>query len=66
MPKVSEYELEHFDDEKFVQPVRQKRRKPLKQKKRSDKKDHRSEWRKQQRTDVILESSDEDFELDEE
>lgn len=43
MPKVSEYELEHFDDEKFVQPVRQKRRKPLKQKKRSDKKDHRSE-----------------------
>lgn len=43
MPKVSEYELAHVDDERFVQPTQKKRRKPLKQKKYSDKKDHRSE-----------------------
>lgn len=41
MPKVSDYELEHFDDEKFEKAVRQKRTKVTKEKKYSDKKDHR-------------------------
>ena len=64
MPKVSEYELAHFDDEKFSKPVREKRRKPLKQKKHSDKKDHRSEWKREQ-VDIPLESNEDDFELEE-
>jgi hypothetical protein len=43
MPKVSDYELEHADDEKFIQPTRQKRRKPVKQSKYPEKKNRRSE-----------------------
>lgn len=66
MPKVSEYELAHVDDERFVQPTQKKRRKPLKQKKYSDKKDHRSEWKKEQVTEPSFESNEEDFELEEE
>ena len=43
MPKVSDYELEHFDDEKFIEIKREKRKKPVKIKKYSEKKDYRSE-----------------------
>ena len=39
MPKVSDYELEHFDDDRFEQNKREKRKKPVKEKKYSDKKD---------------------------
>lgn len=43
MPKVSDYELEHVDDERFDSLKRQKRNKLIKEKKYSDKKDHRAE-----------------------
>ncbi len=56
MPKVSDYELEHFDDEKFIEIKREKRKKPVKIKKYSEKKDYRSEWKKRKKAE---ESSDE-------
>lgn len=40
MPKVSDYELEHLDDEKFEQKKQKKTKQP-KEKKYSDKVDHR-------------------------
>ena len=41
MPKVSDYELEHLDDERVEK--REKRKKPVKEKKYADKKDYRAE-----------------------
>lgn len=43
MPKVSDYELEHFDDDRFEQNKREKRKKPVKERKYLDKKDYRAE-----------------------
>ena len=42
MPRVSDYELAHLDDEKF-EPKKQKKTKQPKEKKYSDKKDYRAE-----------------------
>ena len=45
MPKVSDYELEHFNEDEDFQPMkRDKRKKPVKEKKYvDDKKEYRKE-----------------------
>ena len=43
MPKVSDYELEHYDDDNFQQIQKVKRKRPQKELKHSEKKDHRTE-----------------------
>ena len=57
MPKVSDYELEHFSDEEEFQPMkRDKRKKPVKEKKYTDdKKEYRKEWKKSRKAKEILE-----------
>ena len=42
MPKVSEYELEHINDDNEFQPTKQKKTKLPKEKKYSEKKDYRA------------------------
>ena len=41
MPKVSDYELDHLDDERLEK--REKRKKQVKERKYSEKRDHRAE-----------------------
>ena len=41
MPKVSEYELEHLNDDNNFQPKKKKKTKLPKEKKYTDKKDYR-------------------------
>lgn len=43
MPKVSEYELEHLNDDRFSNTEKVKKKKPSKEKKYQEKKDYRSE-----------------------
>ena len=68
MPKVSEYELEHLDDEKF-EHKKQKKTKQPKEKKYSDKPNYRKDWKKnkkeQESFEIRVESED-NFELEEE
>lgn len=62
MPKVSEYDLEHFEEE-LERPQKIKKHKKIeKDKKRSDKKDYRAEWRKQQRLSESSKSDEGDEE----
>ena len=56
MPKVSDYELEHYDDDNFQQIQKIKRKRPQKELKHSEKKDHRTEWKKRKK--VIKEQFD--------
>jgi len=42
MPKVSDYELEHLEEEEF-RPKKQKKTKLVKEKKYSEKKDYRAD-----------------------
>lgn len=65
MPKVSDYELEHFSEDEEFQPMkRDKRKKPVKEKKYvDDKKEYRKEWKKNRKakevlTDTVNESED--------
>ena len=61
MPKVSEYELEHYTDENYSVEKFRKKSKPVKEKKYSDKKDKRAEWRKRAKyEDSLQELSDKD------
>ena len=60
MPKVSDYELEHLDDEQF-EPKKQKKTKQPKEKKYSDKPNYRKDWKKQK---IEEESFKEEEDLD--
>ena len=61
MPKVSEYELEHYADESYSVEKFRKKSKPVKEKKYSDKKDKRAEWKKRSKFEDSLETlSDEE------
>lgn len=46
MPKVSDYELEHLNDDNEFQPKKQKKTKLPKEKKYSDKPNYRKDWKK--------------------
>ena len=65
MPKVSDYELEHFNDDSDLRVTQKihRKKKQAKDQKRLDKKDHRSEWKRQQR--VIQEAIKEDVNVEE-
>ena len=60
MPKVSDYELAHLDDEKF-EIKKPKRTKQVREKKYTEKKDYRANWKVQQKVEENLKQSD-DFE----
>ena len=51
MPKVSDYELEHLDDEvqETVQKIK-KKKKQVKEKKYPEKRDVRAEWKRNQQS----------------
>ena len=62
MPRVSDYELEHLEDEQF-EIRKPKKTKQTKEKKYSEKKDYRSDWRKLQSVkEIVKESEDEESE----
>ena len=66
MPKVSDYELEHFDDDRFEQNKREKRKKPVKERKYSDKPNYRKDWKKYKKQEESFEeiiSNDEEEDL---
>ena len=63
MPKVSEYELEHLNDDNNFKPKKKKKTKLPKEKKYTDKKDYRVDWKKAQK---VKESVEDDFDLEEE
>lgn len=56
MPKVSDYELEHLDDEKF-EHKKQKKTKQPKEKKYSDKPNYRKDWKKNKRQQESFEDN---------
>ena len=60
MPKVSEYELEHYNDDNFQYTEKVKKRKPQKEEKYSPKKDYRADWRKRNKVakESIVEEDD--------
>ena len=67
MPKVSDYELAHLDDEKF-EPKKQKKTKQPKEKKYSDKPNYRKDWKKHKKAEqsidnVSLTDEEEDFDM---
>ena len=65
MPKVSDYELAHLDDEKF-EPKKQKKTKQPKEKKYSDKPNYRKDWKKHKKQEESFEeviSNDEEEDL---
>ena len=68
MPKVPDYELEHFSDDsdfRVTQKIHRKK-KQVKEQKHLDKKSHRENWKKQQKARELLESnSDPDVEEEE-
>lgn len=55
MPKVTDYELEHYDDEYVEHTQKFKKKSKNKEKKYSEKKDHRTEWKARK---MIEESED--------
>lgn len=57
MPRVSDYELAHLEDEQF-EVKKQKRTKQAKEKKYSEKKDYRANWRKLQTVKEVVEEDD--------
>ncbi len=59
MPKVSDYELEHFSEEAYTIEKFKKKSKPVKEKKYSDKKDKRADWKKREKFEEAFESSEE-------
>ncbi len=66
MPKVSDYELEHLDEEvlETVQKIK-KKPKQIKNNKKSEKKDPRTNWRKQQEVKKSFDESEDSFDLEE-
>lgn len=62
MPKVSDYELEHFADEVITTQKFKKKSKQVKEKKYPDKKDRRTNWKEQMEIQESLE--DEFIDLD--
>ena len=65
MPKVSDYELEHIDDEQFEQKKQKKTKQP-KEKKYSDKPNYRKDWKKHKKQEESFEeviSNDEEEDL---
>ncbi len=62
MPKVSDYDLEHFEEELERTEKIKKHKKIVKEKKYSDKKDYRENWRKEQKLNKLSKSEDGDEE----
>jgi len=60
MPKVSDYDLEHFEEELERPQKIKKHKKVIKEKKYSDKKDYRTDWKKQQKLEKLSKSEDGD------
>lgn len=69
MPKVSDYELEHLDDEQFEQKKQKKTKQP-KEKKYSEKVDHRKNWKRNKKAEQSfedeLETKQEEIDLESE
>ncbi len=57
MPKVSDYELEHLDDDQF-EIKKQKKTKVSKEKKFVDKKSRKNDWKALRKSEPILETDD--------
>ena len=55
MPKVSDYELEHLDDDQFEQKKQKKTKQP-KEKKYSDKPNYRKDWKKHKKIEQSMEN----------
>jgi len=62
MPKVSDYDLEHYEEELERPEKIKKHKKVIKEKKYSDKKDYRADWKKQQKLKESSKSEDGDEE----
>jgi len=58
MPKVSDYDLEHFEEELERPQKIKKHKKIIKEKKYSDKKDYRTNWRKEQKFQELSKSEE--------